>query len=388
MYRFSAIFSGLLAFGVASAAIDPQPIPVGGAQLIPTVQIKHSHDDNIFSSELLDDSSTITNISPTIQYLAGTDDQNFFSVTYTGDYARYWQSRDDDYDDHTLELGFGYSGSNFFRFNADASIAKLHDNRGEGASEGIGALTRGSPDEYDNRDAGISFDFGRPNARMGATLSYRILDIEYTNNRAQTAFRDRDDATLEGRIHYNVSDATRLSLGYRDVDIEYDSAPLDSDESTVFVAAEWDITGRTTGNIEIGREDKDFDAGGSEDNTVWSVGISWSPRTYSTFNFTTSQETAETNGTGAAIEQRNYGVSWTHDWSDRLQSNISLSRGDDDYIDDPRTDDRENYSISMNYDFRRWMNLGFGIDWDERDSSVDTSDYDGRVVYITVDLSL
>jgi len=114
------VFSTLLMSGAVSAAVEPQGIAVGGASLIPTIRIQHQHDDNIFSSDILEESSTITNLTPRLEYYAEKDEQNFLSVTYDGDYARYWDSRDDDYDDHTLGIVGAYSGSDFFRLRADA----------------------------------------------------------------------------------------------------------------------------------------------------------------------------------------------------------------------------------------------------------------------------
>ena len=56
--------SSTLMSGAVSAAPDPQGIAVGGASLIPTIRIQHRHDDNIFSSDILEESSTITNLTP------------------------------------------------------------------------------------------------------------------------------------------------------------------------------------------------------------------------------------------------------------------------------------------------------------------------------------
>ena len=168
--------------GAVSAAPDPQGIAVGGASLIPTIRIQHRHDDNIFSSDILEESSTITNLTPRLEYYAERDDQNFLSVTYDGDYARYWDSRDDDYEDHTLSILGAYSGNDFFRLRAYASTAQLHDNRGEGASEGISTIFRDETDQYDRVQAGLFLDFGRQTSRFGFSLEARTIEIEYTTN--------------------------------------------------------------------------------------------------------------------------------------------------------------------------------------------------------------
>ncbi|MBO6557020.1 MAG: outer membrane beta-barrel protein [Pseudomonadales bacterium] len=395
MKRFSTgIFVSLLS-GAAVAATEPESIPVGGAELIPTIQIKHSHNDNIFSSAFAEESSTITNLTPRIEYLAERDEDNLLSVTYDGDWARYWQSRDDDYFDHTLALVGKYSGNSAARFTFDASTAKLHDNRGEGASEGVGGITRDEPDEYDENNVGLRLDLGNPDARFGAMFSARQLDIEYTNNRQQTQFRDRDDREFEAKLFARISGKTRGFVGYRNTDIEYgrltaSGITLDSDESSVLAGVEWEISGKTTGTLEVGELTKDFDetGAGEEDLTVWDLGLTWTPREYSIITFSTSRDAAETNGIGAYIEKTDHSLGWNHEWSDRFQTSVSVLIGEDEYPGTTREDDRDDYTISANYDWQRWLNVGLGLQYSERDSNFDLFDYDRRIIFATIDLSL
>lgn len=395
MKRFISGISVLMVSGAAVAATQPEGIPVGGAELIPTIRIQHQHDDNIFSSNLTEESSTITNLTPRLEYLAQSDEENYFSASYVGDWARYWQSRDDDYDDHTFTLVGAYAGTDSMRFSADATHAKLHDNRGEGASEGVGAVTRNDPDEYDKDELGIALDLGSPEARFGASLGVRTLDIEYTNNRAFTQFRDRDDREFDARVFMTVSGKTRAFLGYRQTAIEYAELTatgnsIDSDEDSVLVGVEWDITGKTTGSLEIGELTKDFDnpASPKDDLTVWNLGLVWSPREYSSISFNTSRDAAETNGIGFFIEQTNHTVSWNHSWSERFHSMISLNVGDDQYPGTTREDDREDYTLGIDYDWQRWANIGLRMQFSERDSNFNLFDYDRRRIYATLDLSL
>ncbi|MBO6566840.1 MAG: outer membrane beta-barrel protein [Pseudomonadales bacterium] len=395
MRRFSSVVLGFLVSGGVVAATDPLPIPIGGAELIPTLQIKHSHDDNIFSSNFDEKSSSITNLTPSLQYLAERDEDNSLSVSYDGDWARYWQSQDDDYIDHNLAVVGKYSGSDGLRFTVDAAKGWLHDNRGEGASEGVGSITRTEPDEYEQDTVGLLIDMGKADGRLGASFSARTLDVEYTNNEIFTQFRDRDEREAEARLFYRVSGKTRAFAGYRNTDIEYalltiSGTTLDSDETTAFIGAEWDITGATTGTIEVGRLEKDFDQTGAdeEDLTVWNVGVSWGLREYSIFTLNTSRDAAETNGIGAFIEQTNHSLTWNHEWSDRFRMTVSALIGDDEYPGTTREDDREDYTISADYDVQRWLNLGFGLNFTERDSNFNLFDYDRRKVYITMDLSL
>ena len=95
----------LLTFFVASAyaAPDPQSIEFAGGKLIPQLFIATKHDDNIFSQATDEESSTITYLKPSVQWQQEIDTTSL-AVTYTGDYGRYWDSSDDNYEDHTLSF--------------------------------------------------------------------------------------------------------------------------------------------------------------------------------------------------------------------------------------------------------------------------------------------
>lgn len=59
--------------------------------------------------------------------------------SFSGEWARFWQSRDDDYIDHTFLLNVQLGQESMFGLDVDAMTAKLHDDRGTGASEGVDA---------------------------------------------------------------------------------------------------------------------------------------------------------------------------------------------------------------------------------------------------------
>ncbi|MBO6658325.1 MAG: outer membrane beta-barrel protein [Pseudomonadales bacterium] len=392
------LFAGIVLLagsGVLFAATEPESIAVGGAELIPTIRIQHQHDDNIFSSAIREESSTITNLTPRLEYLAEKDANNRLSISYDGDWARYWQSRDDDYIDHTFTIAGAYSGNDSYKLKVDAATAKLHDNRGEGASEGVGGITRTEPDEYDQDTFSVGLDLGKEGARFGAYFGVDTLAKEYTNNRNATRFRDRDDRGFVARLFTRISGKTRGFIGYRNTDIEYSSltasgVTLDSDESSVLAGVEWEATGKTTGSLEVGRLTKDFDEPGSEeqDLTVWNLGVQWAPREYSIVSFNTVRDAAETNGIGAYIEQTNHTVNWVHGWSERISSTIAATIGDDEYPGSTREDDRADYTIGVDYDWQRWASIGFRMQYSDRDSNVDLFDFDRRRIFVTLDLSL
>jgi len=376
------------------AAVQPQAVDIGAMKLIPTLVVMQRYDDNIFRQATDEVNSWSTILTPQLQLLA-EQDANKVALTYLGDYGRYSSSSDDNYYDHTVSLDAQLEANDQHRFVLGASMAKLHDARGEGSSEGVIAISRPQPDEYDANSLAANYDFGREAARFGLELSADTTDIEYQNNLLETQFRNRQDTGLGGKFYGRLASKTRFFVELAQTDIEYDVLPLseetlNSDEQNVSLGVDWEVTGKTSGSVQVGRLSKDFDASTRSDQkfTSWEASVLWAPRTYSYVTLAATKSPQETNGTGSFIESTNYTAQWNHDWSDFLHATLDIGFGKETYADDPRTDDRMSYGLAVNYDVDRWVNISAGYRYTERDSNNNTFDFERSQVMLGVNLSL
>jgi len=376
------------------AAPEPQAIEIGAGKLIPMLRINAKVDDNIFSQSTREEDDLITQLVPQIQFLAEKDEDRI-ALTYSGDYAFYDTNSADDYDDHTISLDTLFSPTDLYSVAFGASFGKLHDNRGEGSTEGIIATSRTSPDEYDINDINLLLDIGRDTARFGIEAEARSTDIEYTNNRSETQFRDRDETYFAGRLYGRVGGKTKYFVEFATEDFAYDTDPilggaLDSEQDVVSIGVKWEATGKTTGEIKVGRLDKEFDSALRRDGdiTVWDVDITWSPRTYSHVLISASSDAQETNGTGSFIDSQNFSVMWLHAWSDRFSSTVMVSTGEDEFDENPRVDDRDSFSVGVSYDWQRWITVSIDYSFMERDSNINAFDFEKNVYSISLDMSL
>jgi hypothetical protein len=318
------------------------------------------------------------------------------ALSYSGDYGVYQDSDDDDYDDHTVSFDASVSPSDFVEASFGASYGWLHDNRGEGSSEGLNAASRGEPDEYEISSVNVDLDFGRDSAMFGFLLQMSRDDIEYQNNLNETVFRNRDETDLVGRVYANISGGkTKVFVQASQKDNSYDEDPilggkLDSDEDGYSVGIEWEATGKTSGLIRVGEVDKEFDSAAREDDSIniWEVQVAWSPRTYSHIILNSSSQPRETNGTGNFIEAQDTSLTWLHAWSDDLSTTFTYTDGNDEYSNANREDDRQNISLSLSYDWRRWMTIGANYTHSERDSNQNEFDFDRNIVSVSVDMAL
>ncbi|MBT5700121.1 MAG: hypothetical protein HOI67_01590, partial [Gammaproteobacteria bacterium] len=108
--RIVALLSTLFITGFlsSSALAEAGSLDAGIGKLIPTLDVQVYHDDNLFSTPDQETSSIVTSLAPSVEYYVEKDELNYISVRYDGKYARYYDSRDDDYADHTVFVAGAY----------------------------------------------------------------------------------------------------------------------------------------------------------------------------------------------------------------------------------------------------------------------------------------
>ena len=152
----------------------------------------------------------------------------------------------------------------------------------------------------------------------------------------------------------------------------------------------WEATAATTGTLKVGQLRRSFDQGGfpSKTSTSWEGLITWSPRTYSQFDFYTARTTNEASGLGDFILSDIYGVSWSHMWNSVLTTGVNLRRQRDEYQGFNRTDEVTTLGFKVGYRFRRWLTLGAEYTHTNRDSNQNIFEYDKNLYLLTATASM
>lgn len=386
--------AGICAASVASAAVKPEAVRMGPVLFVPTVSITQSHNDNLFYQKTGTKSSWLTDVAPSFQFYA-QDNADKFQVGYNGDYGRYASSSADNYNDHTFSASTSFVAGRLSQFNLDAIYRHAHDPRGTGATEGAAALSVPHPDKYHSLQYDATWNLGYKGAPMSFRLSATHLNKFYVNNLAYTVFRDYAENGMQFRVYGNVSGNLRYFYEFDNTNIGYRVPPivgpsLDSSQRANYVGVEWQFTGKTKGSAKIGRLNKNFkDPSLASDNlTAWEAQVAWSPRTFTTFTLATSRQPEETNGTGTAINHNSNSLEWTYDWNSYLHSDVMAMYGHDTYQDSSRVDNLREYTVGVNYDIRRWVNLAFNYMHDKRSSNVSQFDYSQNIYGLTLTMSM
>jgi len=372
-------------FSMQAYALEAKGFPVGPFKVYPALGVVEVYDDNIFLAQNNEKDSWVTVISPHIlaktQYRAST-----YSILYHADIARFHSSSNDNFEDQQLLAKADMVLSSRVRLDLQAEFLDGHDGRGT-----TDRVVANGPDEWHSWGIGGVFGYGAEKARGQFELEASYVDKEYDNNRAITRGADHAIGEVGGTFYWRVRPKTQLVFEARYADIDYDlsSANLDSDEQRYYIGVKWDATFKTTGTAKIGYMMKDFDSAARKnfDGASWEIGVQWRPRSYAVVDISTSKGFTESTGVGDVTVVQDFDVSWKNQWGHRLSTTASLRLANLDYQNSPREDDFQKYELRADYALRRWLDMGAGYFYEDRDSNTAGNDYNRNNFRVSLDAS-
>lgn len=391
----------LLALAVSSAvcanawALEPQSIKLAdGVNFTPTLKVSESYDDNFRAVEKNTESTWITTIAPTFT-LGAEGRKSAYKISYTAVSDTFHSSQKDNNTDHhlTADVGMEFNARNRMKLNAG-----YHNVENTTSLDQNQRITSNyQNDKYNTKNIGGVYTYGAESARAQLDLGANYEELRYTNSNHINADKERDTTALRTTLYYRVAPKTKILLEGRYTDYDYVSnTPRNSSNIGLLTGLTWEATAKTTGSVKFGREKKRFDDSriGDKSTGMWEVGATWEPRTYSHFSLTTRSSFDEgygydnTNANASTIKTRSTTLSWKHDWAERLSSDLSYTRTDQDYQDINRKDKINTYGIGLNYAMRRWLDIGIGYKYAENNSDAVNASYERNTYAITLNASL
>jgi len=366
-------------------AIEPASVPIGEMRLTPTINLVTGHNDNITSSETNEVKSGVTRISPNIALQAETENASYL-LNYSFEKGVFHSSSADNYLDHDLSATINIIGNSRNRIDVYAGYRKGHDARD--ASTGS---TESEPLEFDVKSLQGIYTYGGKKAKGRIELSGLYEDKQYTNFSATTDSKEYSKHGAGAAFYYRVTAKTSALFEINRNSIDYDTSNRDNTNTKYLTGVKWEATAKTSGEIKAGWSDKDFDDASiaDTDGGTWDAIITWNPKTYSTFTFYTGQDFSEASEANTSfIDTKNYGLNWDHFWNDRLKSVISYNLTEEDYSNSTRDDSTKSFTLGLNHDTQRWLNLGLGYTLTDKNSNVTGNSYKTNEIMFTLQASL
>ena len=364
------------------AGAGAQNVQIGGTPFFfgPFVSASVGMNDNLFLSNENPKRSWFVTLNPGFT-IDARDPNKAFIVQYLGSLGRFIQSRGDDYVDHSVRASFDMLVTRQAAFRLGYEHVRGHDPRGS-----TDRPLSGGPDVYELRTPGVTVSFGQKGAQGRIEGYFSDARKRYQNNREITIGSDRDIA--EGGVagYFRVMPRTSVLAEFRKTEIEYSlpGSPLSGEEERYYGGVTWEATAATTGTIKAGRLRKTFDNGAPGfSGSGWEAAVSWSPRTYSKFDFYTSRQPVESSGLGNFILSEVSGAVWTHAWTSVLSTEASVKFQKDKYQGFPRTDDVTGLGLKAGFKVRPWMTLGAEYQYTNRDSTQRAFEYDRNLWMLT-----
>lgn len=378
----------LLAIAITAAsssalAVEAASVKLAdGLEFTPTLKVSESYDDNFREVENNEESSWITTIAPTFT-LGAEGRKSAYKLSYSAVSDTFHSSQKDNNTDHhlTADAGMEFNDRNRLKLNAG-----YHD-----VEETAGLDQKVENDMFNTKNVGGVYTFGAQSARAQIDLGANYEELRYTNTGRLNADKERDTTALKSTFYYRVAPKTKVLLEGRHTDYDYVSNDrLNSTNIGLLTGVTWEATAKTTGTAKFGREKKDFDDSSiSEKSTgMWEVGATWEPRTYSRFSLNTRRGFDEGDSGASTIKTQSTTLSWNHDWAERLSSNVSYTRSDQEYQDIEREDTIDTFGIGLTYEMRRWLDVGLGYKYSENDSDAANESFERNIYALSFTASL
>jgi len=396
-FPLKSLTAAMLMAGSGSAlAIEAASMDLGGVQFTPVLNLSESYDDNFRAVGAGgDESSWITTINPSFE-LAAQDRLNVYKLTYAFNSDTFHSSHDDNNIDHHLNADAHMEFNARNRLDLNAGYSQMEDVSDTEAGGGIN-------DKYHTYKIGAVYGFGAKSATMNFELAAKQQWLRYDNDqRLGSGLRvnedeERDITTLSATAFYRIAPKTRalFEVRYNDYDYQLSSSTLDSDAMAYLLGVTWDATARTSGIAKLGYSNKEFDDSRRDDvsGSIWEVGVNWQPRTYSTFSLNTRRSTEEgSQNAEDAVDTTRTGINWNHAWTRRISTDLGYTYIEEDYEGISRTDETDEFGMSLTYEVRRWLDLGVGYTYQDVDSkgsdAYDSDSYDRNIFMVKMTMGL
>jgi len=314
---------------------------------------------------------------------------NQFTVVFSNETAKYEGSSEDNYSDNYLDLRANVELNSKHRLNMLATIADTHQRRGSGFSTGNGSAQT-DVDTFNQNDIELRYIYGRESTAAQLDLYYNHSTVDFDQRsdifgNDVTLIRDRTDSKIGAEFSYSLTAKTDFVLDVNRTELDYDvETGLGNTVDALLVGITWQASTKTRGRALIGSQDRERTIGGSSDDTIWQIGIDWSPRSYSTISLNSSKSSQASIGIGNSRNVASTSVTWDHEWSSQFISNMGYSKQSTDFIGTNTSTDTTSLNVGIAYLFGSNMSLSLDYANTERESDITNSQlmFDREVIGI------
>jgi hypothetical protein len=373
-----------------SSPLFAQPVGIkvdSGLRAYPSLGVHYIYNSNFFATA--DDKKFVagTIVEPAIK-LEKKSRRLQLSVAAEAEVADFDNGSEDDYVDAELATNFQYRAGTRHRFSGSAAYTEGHDAFGLRRTEGLPIADR-ELDEYHIVRGSLAYRYGAPNSLLNAAYEISYLEREYdTNRELGSRFLDYDYLQHRGTLYWNYSPKTSAILRASRRDIEYPITQAGFPDRTATedragLGLEWLPSGKSSGEVLVGRFKRDPDEPGFEEFSggFWSLKAEWAPQKSTVLSFVSGRETDESFLLNSSVvDTKGATLNWGQEWNSVIASTLSVGYTERDFEAIGRTDDYASASFRLALRVVQQIFIDFNAAYTDRDSTLDVRDY-GQAVF-------
>ncbi|MFC3093313.1 hypothetical protein DRW07_03705 [Alteromonas sediminis] len=339
------------------------------------------HDSNVLrqAEEASDTSLTVT---PELE-LVGLYGKHRFSVNYQGDYKKYFDLDDLDYDSHDLKFEAKLDHSQRFTSGLLLQYQNRIEEPGVTDQSTLGLQEFNELDIVRIQGKGA---YGRRDSIGQIVLMLNHNQQRYNNN--QQEYRDLDRNGVTAQFYYRVAPKTRMLFEASYDDVSYKNTErfdLSSKDARYLVGVEWEITAKTSGTFKAGYQTKSYDDSATFNDISglsYALDMTWLPNTYTKVTIgaaRTINESANLGLGGFISNSLRTGVE--HAFTERTKLKATYDFAEYDITSTlGRTDKRQEIGIGFSHDLRRWLDIELMYRFQERTSDNALFEFDAQLI--------
>ncbi|MBU2979938.1 outer membrane beta-barrel protein [Alteromonas sp. C1M14] len=348
------------------------------------------HDDNIYRvTDELAKSDDYLSIMPSID-LIGESGKQRYELSYSGDYAKFNDESDADFDDHVFKGKVSFDHTLKFSSRLEAGYQSEH--------EDPGSINRVQLDitEYNKYDqnyflAGLSYGSEAAVGRL--SFDYRRTDKDYKNNGLD--YLDFVSNQFSGRFTYRLAPKTRVYTQIIQTNYDYSPATtfeLDNKYIRYLAGVTWDFTNKISGDINIGYQDRDYDLESLQDidGFAYDGELNWAINTFTKVGIAATRESVDSSleEVGGFL-RTSYSLSFEHEITELLKLTADAGYLNDELVfTSTREDKRYAYEVGVEYAITRNIVLGSSYTYEERDSTDELANFEANIFRLSIAVEL
>lgn len=360
---------------------EAQGLRLGTFLAYPRLDVSVEANDNIYASEILEQSDTILRLAPSLSLVSNWN-RHSLQAYARGAFTRYSDFDTEDADDYEVGANGRLDIQRFFEATGQASFAQISEPRiaqntpdtsAEPIEYTLGHLNLGTQKTFNRVRVSANLDWSSYDYDDGRTIGTALIPSTVIDQDE----RDREVVSFTVRGDYAVSPDTAifLQVSANNRSYEIDSTPTtaarNSDGYEILAGADFEVSNLISGDAAIGYVSQDFEDVRFKD--IGSFGarmrLEWFPTQLTTVTGAVSRvvEDSVVPGAGGFLST-NLSAQVDHELRRNVIVTGQVAYGVDDFRGVDRTDDRWLGAISGTYLLNRYVGIGLSYSYLDQQS--------------------